>query len=155
MERESIGNETDPVVAARLRKLAYANQNNYGAPVTGTGDNPLKAIVVDTPPMEPKAIADYMAWVKFRSANLKRWINNGEASLALESIARIEGDLQQIRHLLKANGATVKRVIEKTATDCPTCGGKRTLQSNMMPHCSNCGHPESVPCNAYCPLAEG
>lgn len=82
------------------------------APVTGTGDNPLKELRIGLPPQNPTTVRDYLAWVKFRTTSVEQWVKNDEDALALEGIARIEGDLQQIRHLLKASGTTVKRVIE-------------------------------------------
>lgn len=168
MERESIGDEADPEVAARLKELVANGQNNYGTPdtgtgpeaecspiftctsecapecnggqtypkdiiprsyageptlvdyntpsptypVTGTGVNPLKMFMIDLPNPNPESIADYMAWVKLRHANLVTFIKRDEGRLALETLARLEGDLQRVRHLLKASGASVKRVIE-------------------------------------------
>jgi hypothetical protein len=121
-----------------------------GQAYTADGDNPLKPLRVEYVPSSPETVEDYVKTVDFRFLALQRWIESSENKLALETIARIEGDLQQIRLLLKG----AKKLVEG-ATDCPTCGGPRTLQSNFMPHCQNCCHPESVPCNAYCPLVEG
>lgn len=88
-----IDGETEyPHLAAKLKEQ----------PVTGTGDNPLKEIQVDIPNPNPETVNDYLRWVQFRSEALKRWINSGETRLALETIARLEGDLQQVRTLLKS-----------------------------------------------------
>jgi hypothetical protein len=90
-----------------------AENSAYGKPSTGTGDAPMKAIVIDLPTPNPETVADYMAWVKFRTATLGRWIKMDApeaAPLILETIARVEGDLQQIRHLVKAGKDTTDRV---------------------------------------------
>jgi hypothetical protein len=83
-------------------------------PHTADGVNPLRTIRIDLPNQNPQTIADFMDWVQLRNGNLTRWIAMSEYALALETIARIEGDMQQLRHLLKASGATIPRVIEGT-----------------------------------------
>jgi hypothetical protein len=82
-------------------------------PVTGTGDGPVKEIVINLPLPNPETVADYMEWVKLRTANLGRWVKADTADVApliLETIARIEGDLQQMRQLVKGTKDTADRV---------------------------------------------
>lgn len=69
-------------------------------PVTGNGYK--AASILDLPKVKPETCRDYLSWVKFRVNTLERMIRNDEDRLALETIARIEGDLQQIRLLLKS-----------------------------------------------------
>jgi hypothetical protein len=77
-------------------------------PVTGTGENPLKALRVEPVISSPVTVEDYVKTVDFRFLALQRWIESGENRVALETIARIEGDLQQIRLLLKG----AKKLVE-------------------------------------------
>lgn len=84
-------------------------------PVTGDGDNPLKEITIDLPTPTPETIPEYMEWIKFRTASLGRWVRMNEmgtAPVILETIARIEGDLQQLRHLVKGEKDTSDRTDE-------------------------------------------
>lgn len=82
-------------------------------PYTGAGENPLKRIMLDGPNPNPETIDDYMKWVEFRFHSLSRWVTAGEPKLILETIARLEGDLQQIRYLTK-KARFVEEDIDKT-----------------------------------------
>jgi hypothetical protein len=87
-------------------------------PMTASGDAPMSVYVINLPPVEPESIADYMAWVKFRTDSLARWIKMDRPDVApviLETIARIEGDLQQMRHLVKTGKVATERVDEVLA----------------------------------------
>lgn len=108
MERVSIGDETNPAITARLTTMVNNGQNNYGSPATGTGDNPLAILRVEPNTGSPETVEDYVKTVDFRFLALQRWIESGENRLALETIARIEGDLQQIRLMLKG----AKKLVE-------------------------------------------
>lgn len=74
---------------------------SYGTPKVGNGVNPLVALRVEPVMSSPVTVEDYVKTVDFRFLALQRWIESGENRVALETIARIEGDLQQIRLLLR------------------------------------------------------
>lgn len=72
------------------------------SPITGNGDNPFKNLQINLPPVNPQSISDYTEWAELRSENLFRLLkSNAPKSIVLETLARLEGDLQQIRTLLK------------------------------------------------------
>lgn len=94
--------ETMPELAQHVQSVGHA-----GEPTTGNGDRP-SGLSPDFPPLHPESVSDYMQWVEFRSRSLGRWIKTGgpkAAPVILETVARLEGDLQQIRHLVKAEKA--------------------------------------------------
>jgi hypothetical protein len=128
-----INPELTHAIGTRMTADAVARATG---PVTADGNNPLKRVMLDKPPVEPESVGEYIQWVDVRMGSLKRWVqSDSDAStrIALETIARIEGDLQQIRLLLKG----VKRLTEG-ASDCPTCGSHRYLLPSGMPSCRTC-----------------
>lgn len=91
-------------------------------PQTGDGYNPLKELSVDIPTNNPTSIIDYMRWIEFRAASLTRMTKDrGKLieykPLICETIARLEGDLQNLRSLVKQDFAKDHAKIAATCAE--------------------------------------